>query len=114
MLWVSALTIETVREQAQLRIYCDNDPTNPAGRWQLKGDRPNDPYPNSQRHPESQEWIDTLNQLHHFGPMCSTSTSIYATSYKASLEEIGLPVTDLNGRMTITVSDSAEGSQLDG
>ena len=86
------------RLYAAIRVYCDNDI-----RWQLKPDRPNDPSPNSGRPSSQQEWFDTSNTLSHYGTTCATDPTILAATYSTPYTENG--VTDMDGRVTITVTD---------
>ena len=86
---------------ASIRVYCDNDI-----RWQLKPDRPNDLFPNSRRPTRYQEWFDNSNTLSHYGPTCATDPSIIAATYSTPYTENG--VTDVDGRVTITVTDQIQ------
>ena len=89
------------RSSAPIRVYCDNDI-----RWQLKPDRPNDPSPNSGRPINQQEWFDNSNTLSHYGTTCATDPTILAATYSTPYQENG--VTDLDRRVTITVTDQIQ------
>lgn len=63
---IGATTASPTRENADMRIYCDNDATSEtngdSARWQLVPDREQDPdgEKNSQKKTE-QEWYDQIN-----------------------------------------------------
>jgi len=86
---IHTLTPTTVQTTANVRFYCDNDPTGPGQRWTLVPNIPGDPNPNSGRPPATQEWDNLGDAIRVRGlnggcnaPAAPGATPLYAHTTK--------------------------------
>ncbi|KAF1990774.1 hypothetical protein K402DRAFT_451074, partial [Aulographum hederae CBS 113979] len=93
------------RSNADIRIYCDNDPmTGNNQRWFLVPDIPG-PGANSQRAPEFREWEDTTNHIR--APIGSETDNCRANTnnqaYSISAPRLNSPTTEKRNRLVISL-----------